>query len=265
MGALKRVVIVGGGHNGLTAAAYLARAGAEVTVLERLDHVGGAAISAAAFPGVDARLSRYAYLVSLLPPSIADDLGLAVSLVRRRYSSYTPVPGTDTGLLIDNGDWNATIDSFGSIGARADADGFAGFYRRTQSFAGPLFDTLTRPLPTEREARELLGAEWAPFVERPIGEVITDSVTHDLIRGVMATDALIGTFADLDDSTDGNVCLLYHVIGGGTGDWDVPVGGMGVVSDGLERAARTAGATLITAAEVTAISPDGEVALPAAR
>ncbi|HEY9264730.1 MAG TPA: FAD-dependent oxidoreductase, partial [Mycobacterium sp.] len=69
------VVIVGGGHNGLVAAAYLARAGRRVQVLERLDHVGGAAVSAHPFDGVDARLSRYSYLVSLLPRSIVDDLG----------------------------------------------------------------------------------------------------------------------------------------------------------------------------------------------
>ena len=112
------VVIVGGGHNALTAAAYLARAGVEVTVLERLDNVGGAAISATAFTGLDARLSRYAYLVSLLPRSIADDLGLDVSLVRRRYSSYTPLPGTDRGLLIDNGDEAGTRGSFASVGAQ---------------------------------------------------------------------------------------------------------------------------------------------------
>ena len=71
------VVIVGGGHNGLTAASYLARTGRSVAVLERLDHVGGAAISAQAFEGVDARLSRYSYLVSLLPQRIIDDLGAA--------------------------------------------------------------------------------------------------------------------------------------------------------------------------------------------
>src|ERR1700754_3800913 len=86
------VVIVGGGHNGLTAAAYLAKAGLSVIVLERLDTVGGAAVSAQAFDGVDAWLSRYSYLVSLLPQRIIDDLGLRISLARRRYSSYTPVP-----------------------------------------------------------------------------------------------------------------------------------------------------------------------------
>lgn len=256
---MKRVVIVGGGHNALTAAAYLAKAGAEVTVLERLDVFGGAAISAEAFPGLDARLSRYSYLVSLLPRSIADDLGLQVSLVRRRYSSYTPVPGTDRGLLIDNGNWAGTADSFASVGAASDAERFAAFYRRIARFAGALFDTVTSPLPTAAAARGLLGADWDDFVARPIGEVIEASVADDLVRGVVATDALVGTFTDLNESIDGNRCLLYHVIGGGTGDWDVPVGGMGVVSGGLERAARAAGVRLVTGAEVTAIDPEGAV------
>ena len=81
------VVIIGGGHNGLTAAAYLAKAGVDVTVLERLNNFGGAAVSAQAFEGIDARLSRYSYLVSLLPQQIIDDLGLKTSLATRRYSS----------------------------------------------------------------------------------------------------------------------------------------------------------------------------------
>ena len=257
MGAVKTVIIVGGGHNALTAAAYLTRAGAEVLVLERSDHLGGAAISAQAFPGVDVRLSRYAYLVSLLPKAIADDLGLSVRLARRRYSSYTPVPGTDLGLLIDNADAVGTRSSFASIGAGPDAERFAAFYARTGRFAGPLFDTMTAPLPSAEQAKDLVGRDWEAFVERPIGEVIDTSVAHDLVRGVIATDALIGTFSDLHADIDGNRCLLYHVIGGGTGDWDVPIGGMGVVSGGM--AAAAAGATLLTGAEVTSIDPDGEV------
>src|SRR5690348_6937586 len=83
-------VVVGGGHNGLVAAAYLARAGRSVLVLERLPEVGGAAVSAQTFAGVDARLSRYSYLVSLMPRQLIDELGLDLRLVRRRYSSYTP-------------------------------------------------------------------------------------------------------------------------------------------------------------------------------
>ena len=74
------VVIVGGGHNGLVAATLLARAGLSVLVLERLDHTGGAAVSAQAFRGHPARLSRYSYLVSLMPEQLMADLGLDVAL-----------------------------------------------------------------------------------------------------------------------------------------------------------------------------------------
>ncbi len=99
------VVIVGGGHNALVAAAYLGRAGRRVIVLERLDHLGGAAVSERPWAGVDARLSRYSYLVSLLPRRVIDDLGLTLDLRRRRYSSYTPDPADPRrGILVDNGD-----------------------------------------------------------------------------------------------------------------------------------------------------------------
>lgn len=285
-GGRPRVAVVGGGHNGLTAAAYLARAGVDVTVLERLPHTGGAAVSTSDFAGLDARLSRYSYLVSLLPEQIIRDLGLDVRLARRRYSSYTPVPrgfgatgdaprgagsargghgaaGRDRGgLLVDAGDEAATRASFASIGAAADADGFASFYDRTTRLAAALFPTLTDPLPTRAAAREAAGAAsaWAEIVDAPIADAIEQAVQHDLVRGVIATDALIGTFAALDDpALEQNRCLLYHVIGGGTGDWDVPIGGMGRVSGGLERAAREAGATILTGVTVTAVTPDGEV------
>ena len=96
------VVVVGGGHNGLVAAGYLARAGLRVRLLERLGHIGGAAVSAQAFDGVEVRVSRYSYLVSLLPPRIVEDLGAAVRLARRQFSSYTPDPATAgrSGLLV---------------------------------------------------------------------------------------------------------------------------------------------------------------------
>lgn len=109
-------VIVGGGHNGLVAAAYLARAGRSVLVLERLDHTGGAAVSTRAFTGVDARLSRYSYLVSLLPPKIVRDLGLRFAVRKRTISSYTPVvrDGRPTGLLV-GGDEARTRASFAEL------------------------------------------------------------------------------------------------------------------------------------------------------
>ena len=257
MAEQRDVVIVGGGHNGLAAAAYLAAAGKRVTVLERLDYLGGAAVSAQAFDGVDARLSRYSYLVSLLPARIIRDLGLRIQLERRRYSSYTPRPGTDSGLLVDNSDRGATASALG-----ADAAAWDSFYEGTSHVARALFPTMTEPLLTRSEARAAVGNDrlWNELIERPIGESIETSFSDDLVRGVVLTDALIGTFApNVDETLAGNRCMLYHVIGGGTGDWDVPVGGMGSVSGELARAARMAGAELLTGATVTGITPDGEV------
>jgi phytoene dehydrogenase-like protein len=252
------VVIVGGGHNGLVAAAYLARGGRRVQVLERLDHVGGAAVSAHSFDGIDARLSRYSYLVSLLPRRIVDDLGARVRLVRRRYSSYTPDPTTGgrTGLLI------GPSSTFGAVGAAGDEAGFADFYRRCHIVTSRLWPTLLQPLDTRDGARRHVDddASWRFMVDEPIAHAIADAVSNDLVRGVMATDALIGTFARADDATlTQNVCFLYHMLGGGTGDWDVPVGGMGAVSGALAAAAAGHGAEIITGAEVYAIDPDGDV------
>lgn len=258
----RNVAIVGGGHNALVAAAYLAEAGRSVTVLERLDGVGGAAVSAQAFAGIDARLSRYSYLVSLLPVRIIRELGLDIELRRRRYSSYTPLPGTDRGLLVDNGDADATSRSFASIGAVADGRAWPTFYDGTSRLARSFFPSVCEPLMTRSEARLALGddALWSSIIEEPLGQHIEASFEHDLVRGVALTDALIGTFAPAHDGTlAANRCFLYHVIGNGTGDWDVPVGGMGAVSGALEAAARRAGTDVVTGAEVTAVTPDGEV------
>ena len=94
------------------------------------------------------------------------------------------------------------------------------------------------------ELRALVGddAAWAALFERPIGELIEDRLADDTVRGVVLTDALIGTFAGAHDlDLRQNRCFLYHVIGNGTGHWDVPVGGMGAVTAELEAAAARRG------------------------
>jgi phytoene dehydrogenase-like protein len=251
-------IVVGAGHNALVAAAYLARAGKRVLMLERLGQVGGAAVSSPAFNGVDARLSRYSYLVSLLPSRIIDDLGAPMRLARRRYTSYSPDPATAgrTGLLVGP-HWE--LDS-------ATANGPQEFYRRCAVVTKRLWPTLLAPLPTRAEARKLVldghhphaAAAWHALVDEPIGHAIADAVSDDLVRGVIGTDALIGTFARLgDQSLRQNVCFLYHLIGGGTGNWDVPIGGMGAVTTALADVAAQYGVETLTDAEVFAIDPDG--------
>lgn len=256
------VVIVGGGHNGLVAAAYLAQAGRSVLVLEQQDHLGGAAVSKEVFPGTGANLSRYSYLVSLFPRQIIQDLGLDLQLIRRRYSSYTPAPDTDRGLLVDNQDRQATRESFESVGAAADFSAFGEFYRRTGQLARTLWPTVTQPLRRRSEIRQLVADSqlWSDVFERPIGEVLERTFSSDLVRGTVLTDAQISTFAGAHDTNlQQNKCFLYHVIGGGTGDWDVPRGGMGAVSGALEQAASAAGAQFRTSCEVTSVSPEAVV------
>lgn len=258
-------VIVGGGHNGLVAAAYLARAGRSVLVLERLESTGGAAVSTRPFAGVDARLSRYSYLVSLLPRKILDDLGLNVRLRSRSISSYTPTErnGRPTGLLVGGGEERTRAAFARLTGSDREYASWQAFYDVTGRVARRVFPTLTEPLPTREELRRRVDDEdaWRMLFEEPIGVAVEDRFADDLVRGVVLTDALIGTFADAHDpSLAQNRCFLYHVIGGGTGAWDVPVGGMGALTDALADAARAAGARIATGHEVIRVASDGRSA-----
>ena len=263
-------IIIGGGHNGLTAAAYLARSGRSVLVCEKADHVGGAAVSATPFAGLPARLSRYSYLVSLMPETIITDLGLDIRLVRRRFSSYTPDPADPTrGILVDTADPDATARTFRQVtGSDDDHTAWQWFYDRMALIAQRVFPTMIEPLRSAAEIHDLvMGTDsseaemWEDLTERPLGELIERCFEHELVRGIVATDALIGTFADLHDPLlRQNICFLYHLIGGGTGDWDVPVGGMGAVSGALYQAATAAGAEIATSVRIDGVDPvDGTV------
>ncbi|MFD7710483.1 phytoene desaturase family protein, partial [Streptomyces sp. NPDC059786] len=205
------------------------------------------------------------YLVSLLPRKIVRDLDLDFRVRGRDISSYTPVEraGRATGLLVGGGE-RRTREAFARLtGSDREYESWRRFYGMTARVAQRVFPTLTEPLPTKAELRRRIDDEdaWRTLFEEPIGTAIESAFADDLVRGVVLTDALIGTFADAHDPTlRQNRCFLYHVIGGGTGSWDVPVGGMGALTDAIAAAARDAGAVIATGREAVRIETDGSTA-----
>jgi phytoene dehydrogenase-like protein len=251
-------IVVGGGHNGLASAAYLARAGLSVLVLERLAHVGGAAVSARAFSGHPARLSRYSYLVSLLPEQLVQDLGLDLRLTSRSTASYTPTlrDGKPGGLLVERPEGEATAASFEALtGGPEEYAAWRELYADVTDLAHAVAPTLLQPLPTERTVREQVDPGiWRDFVTTPLGVTLEQRFADDTVRGVIASDGAVGTFASMHDpALEQNRAFLYHCMGNGSGEWRVPVGGMGAVTAALERAAVEAGAEILTSAGVSAI------------
>ncbi|MBS0659052.1 MAG: NAD(P)/FAD-dependent oxidoreductase [Verrucomicrobia bacterium] len=261
------VVILGAGHNGLVAAAYLARAGLRVLVLEKNDYLGGATASQRVFPDYDARLSRYAYLVSLLPEKIIRDLDLHIDLRRRATGSFTPYErdGRHDGLLLSNVSPEASRRSLTDLtGSAAAYDQLQRFYDLARVFAEQTWDTLLEPLPSRAvvqrrfEQDDLHREAWRSLVEEPLGVAIERHLDDDLLRGVVFTDGKIGVFTHPHDpSLLQNRCFLYHLIGNRTGEWKVPAGGMGHVAGEFERAARAAGAELRSDITLAALDVSG--------
>lgn len=256
------VVIIGGGHNGLVAATYLAKAGKSVLLLEANEALGGATASVRAFPDFDARLSRYSYLVSLLPDKIVQDLALNFKTLPREVMSYTPFSenGQHTGLMISKS-WNEeTIASFESLqNGKNDLAAWQKFYDEIALFAQRIAPGMLKPLPTREELKKQIDLDdiWQYLIEEPIGKVISERFKNDFVKGVILTDALIGTFVSAF-SIQANICFLYHLIGNGTGEWKVPEGGMGTLVNELHRVAVEAGVEIRCNARVTKVVTDTE-------
>ena len=256
MGSHYDVVILGAGHNGLVAASYLGRAGLSVLLLEKNDYIGGATTSQKVFPDYDARLSRYSYLVSLFPEKIIRDLGLKLELRRRATGSFTPYikSGIHDGLLISNVDEAVSRRSIVDLtGSETEFEQLKEFYNLSRIFAEQSWDSMLEPLVSKEEMKRRFDADevsreaWRSLAEEPLGQTLERYLHDDLVRGLVLTDAKVGIFTHPHDpSLVQNRCFLYHLIGNKTGEWKVPVGGMGAVARQLEQAARSAGAELLT-------------------
>lgn len=256
-------VVVGSGHNGLVAAGYLAKAGKSVLVLERNETLGGATASKRVFPDYEAYLSTYSYLVSLFPQKITDDLGLSFQTKQRTTASFTPYrkAGGDHGLVISNVDESRSRQSLWDMTGSDEAwAGYQRFLALESAVAAHVWPSLLEPLKSKEEfaarmSTELEREAWHAFVENPLGRAIERYAEHDALRGLLMTDGKIGVFTEPDDpSLLQNRCFLYHVIGGGNGEWRVPVGGMKSLVNSLLHVCRRHGVEFLTSADVHGVS-----------
>ena len=248
-----QVIIVGGGHNGLVAACYLAKAGVKTLILEAGSKVGGATVSQKVFKDYDARLSRYSYLVSLLPDQIVRELGLKFETIKRDVASFTPskLADKEIGLLITTGLVGQTQADFEELtGSNDEFMAWQEFYKDVQKLAEVIAPTMLEKLPTRSELREKVNHKiWDEIMEQPIGRSIEARFKNDLVRGIVLTDGLIGTHTDAHDMP-ANICFLYHLIGNGEGDWKVPKGGMGALVKELTDLAISLGVEIKTESRV---------------
>jgi phytoene dehydrogenase-like protein len=273
------VVVVGGGHNGLVAAAYLARAGLTTVVCERRGVPGGAAVSEHPF-GPDYTVTSLSYVVSLLPPDLVRDLRLE----QHGYHVYPQGPyfaprtdGRSLRLPHDPAERHAEIAKFSA----ADADAYPGYEAHLAGIGrvlGPLLHQIPprlgsrRPPDLLRQARLLTSlrsvdergaVDVTRLLTGSIADLLEGYFESDAMRGLLSVSGVIGTWAGPRSAGTAYV-MLHHHIGeteGAAGAWGFPRGGMGGVSGALARAARMFGAQIKTDAEVTRIrTKDGRVA-----
>lgn len=270
MGVFERdVVIIGGGHNGLACAGYLAKAGLDVLVLEKRDLVGGAAATEEPWPGY--RVSSASYVVSLMPPQVVRELdlkrfGYGVSIITPDY--FVPFPdGTSLTLWGDVERDAANIARFNE----RDAAAYVAFDRYFDRVARLLKDLLF-VVPPNMNLRDL--PKWAATAGRfrkwsgrdlhetvrlftmSAADFLDEWFEDERVKGALATQAIIGAWCG--PMTPGSAyVLMHHWIGevdGHAGAWGWVKGGMGGISQAMARAAEAAGAEIRTSAEVDRVA-----------
>jgi phytoene dehydrogenase-like protein len=268
-------IVVGGGHNGLVCAAYLADAGLAVLVLERSTRLGGAAVTEEFHPGF--RNSAASYTVSLLQRRVIEQLELArhgLRIVPRPIANFVPSQ-TGSGLML-HGDPARTREAIAghdvSDAARYPdfVDELAAITRLVSSLmleapvdpAGGWRERLRLVVRAGRVARlgpKRLPALWS-LLTGSAGDWLDRWFCNDLLKGALGFDAIVGQLASPYDAGCGYL-LLHHALGevdGRAGAWGHAIGGMGAISDAIAAAARQRGVTLLTDAEVERIVPGRE-------
>jgi len=268
------VVIIGGGHNGLVCAAYLAQAGLTVKVLERRSIVGGAAVTEEFHPGF--RNSVASYTVSLLNPKVIADLNLhahGLRIVERPAQNFLPLPD-GRYLLTGEGRTRSEIAKF----SQADADRYEAFCQSLERIADVLRGLVLKAPPNVvkglglRGLRELLHLgmlgnqlrgldleaqrDLLDLFTRPAADVLSDWFESEPIKALLGFDAIVGNYASPFDPGTAYV-LLHHAFGevnGKKGVWGHAMGGMGAITQAMAKAAAARGVEIETDAEVTELA-----------
>ena len=264
------IAIIGGGHNGLVCAAYLAAAGLKVIVLERRDVVGGAAVTEEFHPGF--RNSVASYTVSLLHPQIIRDLNLeahGLKVLLRPYSNFLPLPdgpGLRTGATLAE-----TQAQFRKFSER-DADRLPAYYEMLEQGAALIRSMLLQAPPNAGGGlRDVVSAlrlgnrfrkhsmeenrDLLDLFTKSAGELLDDWFEAEPIKAVFGFDAIVGNYAS--PYTPGSAyVLLHHVFGevnGQQGQWGHAIGGMGAITGAMRAEAEARGVTVRTGAAVARV------------
>ncbi|WP_276608517.1 NAD(P)/FAD-dependent oxidoreductase, partial [Caulobacter sp. SLTY] len=267
------IIVIGGGHNGLTCAFYLARAGLKVTVLEKRGVVGGAAVTEEFHPGF--RNSVAAYTVSLLNPKVIADLDLprhGLKVVERRAANFLPVSDSDS-LVTGEGRTHAEVARF----SQKDADRLDAYNDRLDAIADVLRDVVLQTPPDMVEGGwlqalpELLKSatlgkrvvsldttarrDLLALFSQSAGDWLDGWFERDPIKAVLGFDGVVGNYASPYAAGSAYV-LLHHVFGevnGKKGAWGHAIGGMGAISQAIASAAREKGVEIRTGVGVAEV------------
>lgn len=272
------VLIIGGGHNGLVTAAYLAKAGLNVRVLERRHCIGGAAVTEEIIPGF--KFSRASYLAGLLRPKVIEELELkkyGFTYLPRNPSSFTPT--LDGKYLMLGRDEAKNYESISQFSLK-DAEmmpHYENFLSQVREIVQPILDgpppslfgdsSLKQKIRTIKQVKEIAGKlvknrnVLVPLYElfcSPASHILDRWFESDIVKATLATDAVIGAMVSPTQATSAYV-LLHHVMGesaGNQGVWSYVEGGMGSISNAIAQSALSYGAQILTSASVKKILYD---------
>lgn len=265
------VIIIGGGHNGLVCACYLAAAGKSVRILERRSIVGGAAVTEEFSPGF--RNSTLSYTVGLLDPQVIRDLRLyenGLKIVPRPLANFYPLP--DSQSLTIHNDPNQTAKEYLKF-SKKDAKAFPTFMEILRDIASVVQPLMHRSPPvmgvnvqdwmsmlhTYKKVNSLSRSRRRDFVDvffMPVEDLLNRWFENEHVKATIAFDAIVGNYSSLQ-AAGSAYGLLHHALGelaGQQGVWGHAIGGMGAITQSMEKQAVALGVKIETSTEVVRVN-----------